>query len=84
VFDPDKHFHLSLIFEIRARAYLSRAPERLLALPTNIRIGWKFVYLLANMKVLYFFVNGEEEEIFSGIDQNFLLGVNQNVNLMKL
>jgi hypothetical protein len=48
------------MFEVNARAFLGGVPEKLLALPTNIRIGWKFVYLLANMKALNFFVNGEE------------------------
>ncbi len=43
MFVPNKPFQPSLMFEGKAGAYLSEAQllERLLALPTNIRIGWK-------------------------------------------
>jgi hypothetical protein len=37
------HFHSRVIFARKAGVYLSRATHRILALPVNIRQGWKWL-----------------------------------------
>jgi len=41
VFVPGKPFQPSLMFAGKAGAYQTKAPFRLLASPTNIRLSWK-------------------------------------------
>ncbi len=40
MFVSGKLYHLNLMFAEKARQYLSEAPGRLRALPTNIRLDW--------------------------------------------